>query len=64
MFNKNFGGKKFKSYTLDNILNIFNLSHKSIFFLKIDVEGQESNVLKGAQNTLKNTILIKKTLLI
>ena len=38
--------------TIDNIINDLKVSE--IFLLKIDVEGAELNVLKGALNTFKN----------
>ena len=38
---------------LDNILKKNNI--KKVYFMKIDVEGQEPNVLEGAKNILKNT---------
>jgi len=41
--------------TVDNIINEFNI--KKIDLLKIDVEGDEINVLKGAKGSLNNDII-------
>lgn len=41
--------------TLDNIINKLNL--KAIDYLKVDVDGYEPNVLKGASNALKSNII-------
>jgi FkbM family methyltransferase len=42
--------------TLDNVMQRLDLRHCDI--LKIDVEGYELEVLKGAQETLKNTSMV------
>lgn len=41
--------------TVDNIVNKFNI--KKIDLLKIDVEGDEINVLKGSKETLNNNMI-------
>lgn len=41
--------------TVDNIVNEFNI--KKIDLLKIDVEGNEVNVLKGSKESLRNDII-------
>ena len=53
MYDTIFEGEEFKSNTLDNLLDELNI--KSVFFLKVDVEGHEPKLLKGATKILKNT---------
>ncbi len=52
-------GRKFRGYvdvkTLDVVLNDISLSNDRIDVLKIDVEGAELDVLKGANRTLANS---------
>lgn len=52
-----------KSKTLDTMINEHGL--KGEFFLKLDVQGYEIEVLKGAENILKNTpaIILEASLL-
>lgn len=51
-FENNENGTKFKTNTLDNILQQENIN--DVFFVKIDVEGHEPDVLEGSINTLQN----------
>ena len=53
MYGINYKGDKFKCNTLDNLLKELNI--KKVYFMKIDVEGHEPEVLLGAKNILKNT---------
>ena len=56
--------EKIKVKKLDTICNNLNLSPNSIDVIKIDVEGFELNVLKGALNTLKRgspTLIVEIT---
>ena len=48
MYDTKFKGEAFESNTLDNLLDKLNI--KSVFFLKVDVEGHEPKLLKGAKN--------------
>ena len=48
-------GYEIKVNTLDNIIEKLDL--KKIDYLKIDVDGYEPNVLKGASNALKSKII-------
>jgi len=48
------------SYSIDSLVKEFNISH--ITHIKIDVDGIESKVIKGARNTLKKSSC--KTLMI
>ena len=51
MYDTKFKGEAFESNTLDNLLDKLNI--KSVFFLKVDVEGHEPKLLKGAKKILK-----------
>jgi len=53
IYGTNYKSNPFKCDKLDNILKKNNIN--KVYFMKIDVEGQEPNVLEGAQNILKNT---------
>lgn len=47
------GKESIKMFKLDTIANILNINKKNIF-LKIDTQGYENNIIKGADNILKN----------
>jgi FkbM family methyltransferase len=53
MYNKQYDGEKYECDTLDNLLEIEHIL--DVFLMKIDVEGHEVDLLKGATQTLKNT---------
>ena len=53
---KNLRSKKFLAETLDNIKNKNNLPNPDL--IKIDTQGSEIDILKGAKNTLKKCKLI------
>lgn len=53
MFNIKFGGNKYNSDTLDNILNTLNITN--VYLMKIDVEGHEKELLEGSNKILNNT---------
>lgn len=52
-----FDSKSFVEINCDNLDNLLKPldNNKSIYFIKIDIEGEEVNSLLGAKNTLKNT---------
>lgn len=56
---KNFWYKEYLPVLkLDDITENIDLSYNFIFFLSVDVEGLDFNVLVGSEKTLKNTLVV------
>ena len=57
MFNlsNQYGSQSFVEISCDTLDNVLRFMNKTIFVIKIDIEGEEVNALLGASNTLKNT---------
>ena len=47
--------KSFVEVNCDTLDNVLKFIDKTIYVIKIDIEGEEVNALLGANNTLKNT---------
>ena len=57
MFNPSnqYDSKSFVEVSCDTLDNVLKFIDKTIYVIKIDIEGEEVNALLGASNTLKNT---------
>jgi len=47
-----------KKDTLETVITLDSLNYKDVDLLKIDVEGSEDDVIKGAENTIKHSLPI------
>jgi len=50
-----FDSNSFIEINSDSLDNLLKRTNKTIYVIKIDIEGEEVNALLGAENTLKNT---------